>query len=629
MTFSFPSSVRNLTILAGLLLAAACGGDKDKAPAITTQAVQRRDIVIDASATGVVEPINVVEVKSKAGGQIVKMPVETGTSVKPGDLLVQIETRDVQNQYDQAAAALSAARSRLAVASAAKRRADELFKGRIITATEHEAAQLDYANAQSALVAARTSLDINKQRLEDATVRAPVAGTVIEKTVSLGTVITSATGAFGGGTTLLKMADLGSVRIRALFNETDIGQVQPGQNATVVVDAYPDRRFQGTVEKIEPQAVVQQNVTMFPVLVTLQNREGLLKPGMNGETSVLVDQRTNVLAVPNDAVRNPREAAATAPMLGLDADSVRAAVATQMASLGGRGGQRQGGDAPAGGLTQTSRGDVELGVQQAGQGAQGGGPGGQGFQMPEVTDAQCATVTAAFAKKPAEQAKLDALRQQMMSGEIDRDAMRTQSQQIYSAVGVDARIAAACRRRTMQGGPGGASAGAPGAGSATTVITGQQRGSMGAGAGAGAASGAAAGAGRGAGGASAFQGGAQGGGQARGRRRPGLVFVKKGESFEPRLVMLGASNFDYTEVVSGVNEGEQVAMLAAAALQAQRQQNQDRIRQQTGVPGMTQQPGGGAGGAGGGAGGGGRAGGGGGGGAGGAGGGGGGGGRGP
>jgi HlyD family secretion protein len=78
------------------------------------------------------------------------------------------------------------------------------------------------------------------------------------------------------------------------------------------------------------------------------------------------------------------------------------------------------------------------------------------------------------------------------------------------------------------------------------------------------------------------------------------VFVKKGEKFEPRLVMLGASNFDYTEVISGVTEGEQVAMLAAAALQAQREQTQDRIRQQTGVPGMNQQGGGAAGGAGGG-----------------------------
>ncbi|MEO7336218.1 MAG: efflux RND transporter periplasmic adaptor subunit, partial [Caldimonas sp.] len=373
-------------------------------------------------------------------------------------------------------------------------------------------------------------------------------------------------------TTLLKMADLGRVRIRALFNETDIGQVRSGQSATVTVDAYPDRRFNGVVEKIEPQAVVQQNVTMFPVLVTLQNLEGLLKPGMNGETSVLVEQRTNVIAIPNDAVRNPREAAATAPMLGLNPDTVRAMLATQMAARQGGGGARQSGEPTGAAVTQTARGEVALAPQQ-GQGGQGG------VQMPEVTDKDCAVITAAFAKKPAEQAKLDALRQKMMSGEMDRDAMRAESQKIYAAVGVDPTIAGACRRRAFQN--GGGAPGAPGA----------------AGAAAGTRSAAGAPATGAAGGAAAFQGGGgQGGGMGGGRRtRPGLVFVKTGTTFEPRLVMLGASNFDYTEAVSGLKEGEQVAMLAAVALQAQRQQNNDRIRQQTGVPGMQQQPAGGAG----------------------------------
>ena len=201
--------------------------------------------------------------------------------------------------------------------------------------------------------------------------------------MSVGTVITSATGAFSGGTTLLKMADLGQVRIRALFNETDIGQVQPGQPATVTVDAYPDRRFSGVVEKIEPQAVVQQNVTMFPVLVTLENLEGLLKPGMNGETSVLVDQRDDVLAVPNDAVRNPREAAATAPMLGLDA-GLRCARSMRDADGGARrwtaAAQRQGGDGAggAGARRRRSRGDVARRSRARTAGRQGGGGGRAG-----------------------------------------------------------------------------------------------------------------------------------------------------------------------------------------------------------------------------------------------------------
>ena len=596
--------MRKLIVAAALLLGTACSSDQKSRIPITTAAVARRDIVIDAQASGVIEPINVVEVKSKASGQIVKMPVETGYLVKPGDLLVQIETRDVQNQFDQTDAALKAARSKLEVSTAQKQRADDLFKQRIITATEHETAQLDFASATSQLVASTASMDLAKQRLEDATVRAPINGTVIEKTVSLGTVITSATGAFGGGTTLLKMADLGRVRIRALFNETDIGQVKPGQVATVTVDAFPDRRFIGAVEKIEPQAVVQQNVTMFPVLVTLENAEGLLKPGMNGETSVLVDQRVGVLAVPNDAVRNVREAAATAPILGLDPDSVRAQMAVLQAAQRGGGGGRQGGGAgapgaargaaPAGGAAAAvpqgvAKGDVALEPLR--------GQGGQGGQMPDVSDKDCLAVSAALAKKPAERARLDALRQQMMSGQGDRAAIRDDMGKIYAAIGVDSRVAGACRRKESQGGGGGgaAGAGAPGQGGQGGG-GGGQRGQGDGGRGRGGQSGA------GAAGGAPGAGLTIGGGETRGgggrRARSGLVFVKKGETFEPRIIQMGAANFDYTEVLSGVKEGEQVAMLAAAALQFARQQANDRTRANNNVLGGQAPASGAAGGAG-------------------------------
>jgi len=288
-------------------------------------------------------------------------------------------------------------------------------------------------------VLGQTNLDLAKQRLEDATVTAPVAGTVIEKSVSLGQVITSATGAFGGGTTLLKMADLSRVRVRALFNETDIGQVRPAQPATVVVDAYPDRRFAGMVEKIEPQAVVQQGVTMFPVLVTLDNREGLLKPGMNGEVSVLIDERVNVLAVPNDAVRNPREAVATAPLLGLDPDSVQAQLQAQ---FGGRRGGRAG----------------AASVRQQGEEPQGQRGAGGGGQQVDVTDSQCADVSAALARRPAERRKLEDLQARLRAGDGDRMALVGEMRAVYETLGVDARVAMACRRRgrgAAAGGDGG------------------------------------------------------------------------------------------------------------------------------------------------------------------------------
>lgn len=568
---------RSLVVLslAAIAIAPACSRNNAGTTRVQTEPVTRRDIVIDAQANGVVEPINVVEVKSKASGLITRMPVETGTNVRPGDLIVQVDQRDVQNQYNQADADLKAAEARMEVSSAQKRRADEMFRQRVITAQEHETAALDFANATAAVVRARASLDLAKQRLEDATVTAPVAGTVIEKTVSEGMVITSATGAFGGGTTLIKMADLTRVRMRAQFNETDIGQIRSGQPAVVIVDAYPDRRFIGQVEKIEPQAVVQQGVTMFPVLVTLSNMDGALKPGMNGEVQVQIDRRENVLAVANEAIKNVREAMTTAPLLGLDPDSVQAQIRSQFG--GGRGGMNGGraGASGAGGGTrparadgtmQTSPGDVALDPAQD----------RQGFQMPQVSDAECAAVKTAMDRKPAEVKKLDALRERVRSGEIDRMAMRDESQKIYAAIGVDARIAGACRAREMRAQSGTAGPAATPAGTSAPQPAGART----------------SGTRRPAGGAQpqlqlGGERAANGGGT---RARPALVFVARGTTFEPRMVMLGAGNFDYTEVLSGLQEGDEVALLAALSLQAQRQQQTDRFRQMTGggVPGMTQ-----------------------------------------
>jgi HlyD family secretion protein len=518
----------------------SCKKEGDPAASIQTVAVERRDIVVDAEATGVVEPINVIEVKSKASGQIERMPVETGTRVKPGDLLVQVDTRDVRNQYNQALADLRAAQARVAVAAAQRKRSEDLFKQQIITAQELETAQLDYANAQAQVTRADASLDLAQQRLDDATVRAPLAGTIIEKTVSTGQVITSATGAFGGGTLLLKMADLSQVRVRALVNETDIGNIQPGQQATVIVDAYPDRPFRGAVEKIEPQAVVQQNVTMFPVLVAVSNREGLLMPGMNGEVSVLVERRENVVSVPNDAVRPPRDINAAAAALGLNPDSVRRQVQAQSAS--GMGNAGANGDR----VTTISRGDVVLGENEPRQ------QQGQLAQMPAPTAAQCTEVRAALEKKPQLRARLDSLRAARTAGTADPQQMRQATRAIYAEVGVDARVAMACSRLQR---------------SATDSGPGQSP---------------------------TMRGEAPEGAAANRGGRRGLVFVARGSTFEPRVVALGIANYDYTEVLSGLTEGEQVAIITAAALQQRRQEQLERFRGMTGggVPGMQRQQGG-------------------------------------
>ena len=542
--------MRRFFLLAAALAATACGPDAETRSAPTTVTVERRDIVVDVEATGVVEPINIIEVKSKASGQITQLTVETGSDVKRGDLLVQLDTREVNAQRQQAQADLDAAQARRDVAQSNKVRSDTLFAQRVITAQEHENTRLDLANAEAALVRAKAALDQAEQRSEDVTVRAPIDGTILTRTVSAGQVIASATSSASGGTTLLTMADLSRVRVRVNVSEADIGAVRPGMPAIIATDAYPNRPFDGVVEKIEPQALVVQSVTNFPILVSIDNRDGLLRPGMNSEVTIEIDRRANVLAVANDAVRMPREAENVAPYLGLTSDSVRvvlAAAGVNNRGMGGMGGGR---------VPQTSRGDVALAPAPEQAPPQGGRQGGN---QPQVTDAQCAAVTTALAKDTATRRQIDAIRARMQSQELDPRAGMQQLTPLYTKVGVEARTASACLRRTST----------PSVASANGDIPAQR---------------------------GAQQANAQTpGGDFASRRgrggRTGVVFVAgEAGTYTPRVVQIGVANFDYTEILGGLEEGERVALLGAIALQIQREESAERMRNMRGgIPGLERQ----------------------------------------
>jgi len=124
------------------------------------------------------------------------------------------------------------------------------------------------------------------------------------------------------------MADLNEVQVRTLVDETDIGQIKPGMTAAIHVEAYPDRDFQGTVLKIEPQAVVEQGVTMFAVLTRIRNDDDLLRPGMNADVEMVVGNRENVLAIANGAIKTPDEARQLIGALQMDPALLEAKVET-------------------------------------------------------------------------------------------------------------------------------------------------------------------------------------------------------------------------------------------------------------------------------------------------------------
>jgi HlyD family secretion protein len=165
--------------------------------------------------------------------------------------------------------------------------------------------------------------------MADTRVGSPVTGMVLELSAVLGTVISSPTNDVAGGTVILKIANLDTVQVSALVDETDVGKIQPAMTVTITVDAFPNRTFNGKVLKIEPQAQVTQNVTMFPVQVNIMNPDHVLKPGMNTEVQIHIAQRQGVLAVPNAALRTSRDIASAATVLGLDSVAVQQQIATQ------------------------------------------------------------------------------------------------------------------------------------------------------------------------------------------------------------------------------------------------------------------------------------------------------------
>jgi HlyD family secretion protein len=336
----------NALLTLGLL--AAC--EKEEPPPVYQAVpIARRDIVVSALASGTIQPDTVVEVKSKASGEILELRVETGQVVKRGELMVRVDPRTPRNFLAQAKADLDVAEARLANANSQKHRADELFKSQSITEQEHETALLDYANARAEVVRAQVAVDDAQNQMDDTNVRAPITGTIIEKLVERGQVISSPTRDVGGGTVLLRMADLGLVQVRTLVDETDIGKIEVGQRATVTVDAYPNRPFQGAVLKIEPQAITEQNVTMFAAQVRIDNRAGLLRPGMNSEVEIHVGEREDVLAVPNAALRTQRDVGSAAQVLGLSPETVQQELAAQAPARGGGAATGAGGQAPTGG----------------------------------------------------------------------------------------------------------------------------------------------------------------------------------------------------------------------------------------------------------------------------------------
>ena len=277
-----------------------------------------KDLDLTIKASGEIEAIYSVEIKSKASGEILNLPAEVGDFVEKGAILARIDQRTPKNILDQAEADLKLAEVRLVNAKAQLDRGEVLHKEGSIADKNYEEIQESFASAKSQHIRSIVNVENAKIALDDTLVKSPLNATIISRPVEVGQVISSPTSAVGGGTVLMRMADLSKVRIRAYVDEIDIGKVTVGQGVTIRVSAFREEIFEGKVSKIEPLATIEQGVTIFPVLIDIENKNNLLLLGMNTDVVIQVVDKRVSLGIPSGALRTREDVYAGADILGVN-----------------------------------------------------------------------------------------------------------------------------------------------------------------------------------------------------------------------------------------------------------------------------------------------------------------------
>jgi HlyD family secretion protein len=268
--------------------------------------VKKGTINLTVTANGTIIPIDRIEIKSKASGIVEELPVEVGDFIKKGDLIARLDQKDELAELGQAQANYDIAKAELKKADRAFERLDQLFKENLISEEERDQIVLNLAVANGKLVQATTSLDRAKERLSESIVRAPTDAVILQKYVEKGQIIASGVSSVSGGTAIVDIADMRMVYIQAGIDEIDVGKVHEGQSVTVMAEAHPQERFLGNIVRIAPEARIEQNVTLFDVIVEVENIEAKLKSGMNTTIEITTIRKDNVLLVPVTALQQKK-----------------------------------------------------------------------------------------------------------------------------------------------------------------------------------------------------------------------------------------------------------------------------------------------------------------------------------
>lgn len=268
--------------------------------------VEQGAITQTVSANGTLNPVVLVSVGTQVSGTVRKLYVDFNDPVKKGQPLLELDDALVSASERQSAASVASAQASLELAQANAERIKALFAQEYVSRQEYDQARQALKAAQAQLALARAQNERDRANLNFTVIRSPVDGVVIDRVVDLGQTVAASFQT----PTLIKIAqDLSEMRIDTSFAEADIGLIREGQKARFTVDAFPSRSFVGEVQQIRLNPTNQQNVVTYNVRINVANPELLLLPGMTAYVNIGVQQRDDVLLVPNAALRfKPAEA---------------------------------------------------------------------------------------------------------------------------------------------------------------------------------------------------------------------------------------------------------------------------------------------------------------------------------
>jgi HlyD family secretion protein len=304
--------------------------------------VEKGDLAKSVVATGKVEPITKVEVKSKASGIVKKLLVDAGDRVKKGQLLAQLDKEEIQAQVEQTRAALAASAANLKSSEAdyerakvdaegpdvpllkrAYERAIGMAKEGVVSTSALEDAQKNYelalnkqnvakaqlivmkakiAQSQAQVAQDRAHLNQLEEQLSYTDIESPIDGVVLSRDVEMGDAVSSILVLGSSATLLMTLGDTSEVYVKGKVDESDIGKVYLGQPARIKVESFKDKTFNGKVTKISPMGVEKDNVTTFEVRVSINNPGGELKAAMTANAEIILEEHKSVLQIPEGAI---------------------------------------------------------------------------------------------------------------------------------------------------------------------------------------------------------------------------------------------------------------------------------------------------------------------------------------